>query len=147
MHSRMFVVVCIASTFMSMPCISMYLFSVWLCLESQSVMKSSGFGLYIIPTQNWHTLRRMCCILCDKVATSFLNITTRGLWLVYYIYLPSKAIMVKSFKTMQYTQCLSFDVTVSSFCTDQAFACKCDWPQNGVVWCCIPLACHSISSL
>ena len=37
----------------------------------------------------------------------------------YYAYLPSKATMVKSFKTMQYTQCLSFDVTISLFCTGQ----------------------------
>ena len=38
----------------------------------------------------------------------------------YYTYLPSKIIMVKFFKTMKYTQCLSFDVTVPSFCTGQA---------------------------
>ena len=43
----------------------------------------------------------------------------------YYTYLPRKAIMVKSFKTMQNTQCLSLDVTVSSLYTGQAFACKC----------------------
>ena len=40
----------------------------------------------------------------------------------YYTYLPSKTIMAESFKTMQYTHCLSFNVTVSSFCTCQAFA-------------------------
>ena len=32
----------------------------------------------------------------------------------YYTYLPSKAIMVKSFKTMQYIQCLPFDVYLHS---------------------------------
>ena len=49
--------------------------------------------------------------------------------IAYYSYLPSKAVIVKHFKTMQYTQCLSFSVTVSSFSTGQAFACKCDGPR------------------
>ena len=71
LHSGMFAVVCIASIFMSMPCISASLFSVWLCLDSQSVMKSSGPGLYITLTWNWCILRGMHCILYDRVATSF----------------------------------------------------------------------------
>ena len=79
MHFRMFVAVCIVSTFISMPVISVPLFSVWLGLESQSAMKISGPGLYNILTQNWHILRRICCILCDSVAVPFLNITTSGL--------------------------------------------------------------------
>ena len=59
------------------------------------------------------------------------------------MYLPSKETMVKSFKTMQYNHCLSFDVIVSLFCTGQDFAWKCDLPLNGVVW---SLG-HSIPSL
>ena len=82
MHSRMFVVFCIPSTFMSMLCISASLFSVSFCIDSQSAMKNCGPSLYIILTQNWCILRRMHCILCDRGATSFLNIATRGLWLV-----------------------------------------------------------------
>ena len=79
MHSGMFAAVCIFSTFISMPGISASLFSVWLCLESQYAMKRSGPGLYNILTQNWSILRRIHYILCDSVATSFLNIATSGL--------------------------------------------------------------------
>ena len=82
MYSGIFVDVCIASTLTSMPHISSYLFSVWLCLDSQSAMKNSGPGLYIILTLYWCIHRRMHWICCDRVATSFLNIATRSLWLV-----------------------------------------------------------------
>ena len=50
MHYVMFVDICIASTLTSMPHISSSLFSMWLCLDSQSVMESSGPSLYIILT-------------------------------------------------------------------------------------------------
>ena len=43
-------------------------------------MKRSDPGLYNILTWNWCILRRMHCIPCDSVATSFLNIATSGLW-------------------------------------------------------------------
>ena len=80
MHSMMFVAVHIVSTFISMSGISASLFSLWLHLESQYAMKRSGPGFYNILTLNWCILRRICCILCDSVATSFLNIATRVLW-------------------------------------------------------------------
>ena len=72
-------------------------------------------GFYIILTQYWCILRRMCWICCDRVATSFLNIADRAL------YLLSKTIMVKFFKTMQYTKHLSFNVVIPLLCTGQAF--------------------------
>ena len=55
----------------------------------------------------------------------------------YNTYLPGKAIMVTFFETMQYAQCLSFNVTIPLLCTGQAFTYKCDWPQDGVVSSCI----------
>ena len=58
MHSGMSLAVCIVSTSISMPYISASLFSVWLCLESKSVMKRSGTGLCNILTQNWCILRK-----------------------------------------------------------------------------------------
>ena len=79
LHSGMFIDV---STLTSMPCISSSLFSIWLCLDSQSAIKSSGPGLHIILTQYWCIYRRMCWIHCDRVAMSFLNIATRDLWSV-----------------------------------------------------------------
>ena len=142
MDLGMFVIVCIASTFMSIPCISASLFSEWLCLDSQSVMKSCGPGLYIILTWNWFILRRMHFILCDRVATSFWEYCYWGFMISYNTYLPSKPIMGKSFKTMQYTQWLSFAVTVSLFCTGQAFACKM-WLASE--WCCLVLCPFSMS--
>ena len=66
-------------TLISMTGISTSLFSILLCLESISAVKRSGPGLYNILTQKWCILRRICCILCDSVATSFLNIATSGL--------------------------------------------------------------------
>ena len=79
MHSGTFIDVCIASRLTSMACISSSLFSVWLCWDGQSVMKSSGPGMYIILTQYWCILRRMHWICCDRVTTSFLTIATKGL--------------------------------------------------------------------
>ena len=46
-HSGMFVAVCMASKFTSMPGFSAPLLSVWFCLESQSVMNRSGPGCII----------------------------------------------------------------------------------------------------
>ena len=48
MYSQMFVTVCMGSTFTFMPDISVSLFSLWLCIESQSVMNRSSPGLYYI---------------------------------------------------------------------------------------------------
>ena len=82
-HSGMFVDICIASTLMSIH--TMYfssLFSVCLYLDSQSAMKSSGPSLYIILTCFWCVLRRMHWIHCERVARSFFNIATQGLWSV-----------------------------------------------------------------
>ena len=50
-----------------------------LCGNSQSVMMISGTDLYVILNWHWCILRKMCLIYCDRVATSFLNIGTRGL--------------------------------------------------------------------
>ena len=38
----------------------------------------------------------------------------------YNTYLPSKAIMVEFFETMQYAHCLSSDVTILPLCNGQA---------------------------
>ena len=147
MYSGTFVDVYIASTLMSMPCIASFLFSIWFCLDSQSAMNICNPGLYIILTQYWCIFRRIHLILCDRVAMSFLNIATRGLQSVIYNYLPRKSIMMKCFETMQYTQCFSFNVAIPFLSTGQAFACKCDWSQNGVIWSNIFCPCFTISSL
>ena len=55
--------------------------------------------------------------------------------------------MVKFFKTMQYTQCIFLNVAIPSLCTGQAFAYKCNGPENGVVWSNIFWACCTISAL
>ena len=70
-HSGISVTVCIASTFISMPLIGLSFPSVWLCLNSQSAMKISGPGLYMIWTLYWCIFNGMCCMCCDNVATSF----------------------------------------------------------------------------
>ena len=75
-HSGISVMVCITSTCTSMPFIGLSFPSVWLCLNSQSAMKISGPGLYMIRTLYWWIFSRMHCMHCDKVATSFLNIYT-----------------------------------------------------------------------
>ena len=82
MQSGMFVVICLVSIFNCMPGISASLFSVWFCLESQSVMNRSGPGLYMILTLYWCILSRIHCILWGNVAVSFLKIATSGLWSV-----------------------------------------------------------------
>ena len=35
---------------------------------------------------------------------------------------------------MQYTQCLSLNAAIPVLCTGQALTCKCNGPENGVVW-------------
>ena len=87
MHSGMFIVVCMVLMCTCIPGISLSLFSLWFCLETQSAMKRSGPGLYIILTLYWLILRRIHYSLCDSVTTSFVNIVTSGLWSV--ISLPS----------------------------------------------------------
>ena len=42
--------------------------------------------------------------------------------------------MAESFKPMQYTKHLSFDVTVSPFHAGQAFTCECDWYMYGAIF-------------
>ena len=79
MQSGMFVIVCMASICNCMPGISASLFSLWFCLESQSVMNRSGQGLYMILTLYWCILGRIHSILHDSILTSFLNIATSGL--------------------------------------------------------------------
>ena len=73
MHSGTSADICTASTLMLMSCMASSLFSSWLCQDSQSAIKIFGPGLYSILTQYW------CILLCERVATSFLNIATRGL--------------------------------------------------------------------
>ena len=62
-----------------MSSISAYLFSLCFYLESQFAMNISGPGLYMILTLYVCILSRIHCNLCDGVATSFLNTSTRSL--------------------------------------------------------------------
>ena len=62
MHSGISVAVCMASTQTSMPFMGLSLPSVWLCLSSQSAMKTSGPGLYIIWALYWWIL--IVCAVC-----------------------------------------------------------------------------------
>ena len=61
MHSGMFIVVYMELMFTCIPGLSLSLFSLWFCLESQSAMKRSGPGLYIILPLYWCILRRIHC--------------------------------------------------------------------------------------
>ena len=70
-HSGMSVMVCIQFTHTSMPFIGLSFPSVLLCLDSQSAIKISGPGLYMIWTLCWWIFNSMCCMHCDNVATSF----------------------------------------------------------------------------
>ena len=126
MHSDISVATCTTSTLMSNPLITLFLFSWWLCWDSQCAIQISGPGLYIVLILYWWILRMMHLILWDSVATSFLNMATRGLWSVYYSYISGKAIIMKLFKTMKYSQCLPFYVAVPALCTGEAFAGKCN---------------------
>ena len=83
MYSWMFIVVCIVFIFMSMLCISSSLFSVWLCsIQPICNEKLWPWLVYYPNPSTGCILRRMHCILCDRVATSFLNTATRCLWSV-----------------------------------------------------------------
>ena len=58
--------------------------SLWFCLKSQSAMKRSGPGLYIILILYWCILRRIPCSLCYSVVISFfviLPLVACDLWL------------------------------------------------------------------
>ena len=79
-HSGMSVVLCMASTLMSMSWISSSLPSLWLCCESQSAINISGPGLYRIWTLYWWIFNRICCMHYDSIAVSLLNMATNGLW-------------------------------------------------------------------
>ena len=103
MHSRTFITTCTASSLRSMSHIAASLFSLWFCLDSQFAIKISSPSLYSILTMYWCILRRMCWICCDRVATSFFKYCYQGFMFGYYIYLPSKTIMVKVLKAMNYT--------------------------------------------
>ena len=121
MHSGMLVAVCIVFILNSMPGISASLFSSWFSQDSQSAMNKSGPGLYTILTLYWCILRRICCSLCDNVATSFLNIATSGFVFCNYTHLSHEAVMVE----------LS-DYTASCGClewTDHLQTSKIWWPS------------------
>ena len=79
-HSGISVADCLMSTCISMPLIGLSFPSVWLCLDSQSAIKISGPGLYMIWTLYWWIFNSMHCMCYDNVATSFLNIDASGLW-------------------------------------------------------------------
>ena len=81
-HCCMLVVDCIALTPNYIPGISSYLFFLWFCLDSQFTMNRSGPGLYMILTQYWSILNRICLSIYDNVAMSFLSMETTGLWSV-----------------------------------------------------------------
>ena len=80
MHSGTSVTTCTSSTLMSKPLMTSSLSSLWLCLDSQSAIKISGPGFYTILIMYWWILRMMHWVLWDRVASSFLNMVTRGLW-------------------------------------------------------------------
>ena len=82
MHSGMFVVVFTVLVFTCVTVISSSLFSLWFCPDSQSALKRSGPGLYIILALYWCILRRVHCSLCNNIATPFMNIATHDLWSV-----------------------------------------------------------------
>ena len=64
----------------------------------------------------------------------FFEYSHKGFMICYYIYIPSKTIMMKFFKTMQYTQWFSFNIALPTLCTGQAFTLECYGSENGIVW-------------
>ena len=78
-HSGTLVVNCMALMFICMPLISLYLFSSWFWLDSQSAMNKSGPRLFMILTLYWCILNRIHWSLCDNVARSFLNMAKNDL--------------------------------------------------------------------
>ena len=100
MHSGMFAAVCMVSTFTFMPGICASLFSLWLCLESQSVMNRLRSGLYnimtlIYPENSLFSLWQCCNIFSEYCYKWFM--------ICYYTYLPGKAVVAESLETMKYT--------------------------------------------
>ena len=57
-------------TFMLRPHISLSMFSLWLCNDNQSLINSSGPGLYSMCTMYWCMCIIMHCRHCGNVATS-----------------------------------------------------------------------------
>ena len=57
---------------------SLALFVLWLDLDSQFVMNSAASGLYSILMLYWFIVNTILWSICDKLATSFLNITTNS---------------------------------------------------------------------
>ena len=147
MHPGTFIDVCIASILMSMPHTASSLFSLWFGWNSQSDKMLSGPSLHSILTLYWCILRRMGWILLWQGQYNFLKYCYQGFMIHYYTNLPSKTIMVKHFETMQYPQHLSFNVAIPMLYTGQACTCKCNGPENGVVWSNIFWACSTISGL
>ena len=68
MHSSLLVATCMKLTFICIPHISVPLFFLWLCMESQSTINRSCSGLYITLTLYWFILSRIHSSLCDSIA-------------------------------------------------------------------------------
>ena len=66
-HTGRSTAVSIALMFMLRPLTSSTLFSLQLCHDSQSIMNSSGPGLYSIHTLYWYMCRIMCYSHCYNV--------------------------------------------------------------------------------
>ena len=78
----MFIAVSTVLMFPCIPAISSSFSSLCFCLDAQSAVKRSRPGLYIILTLHWCIMRSIHCSPYSSVATSFLNITSSGLWCV-----------------------------------------------------------------
>ena len=85
MYSSTSVKTCTTSTLMSKPLNALPFFSWWVCWDNQSAITVSGSGLYIILILYWWILMMMWWILWDSIATSFLNMATKGLWSVIMV--------------------------------------------------------------
>ena len=112
---------CMASTHTSMSFIGLSLPSMWLCPDSQSAIKISGPGLYIIQTLYWWIFSSMHCICCNNVAISFLNIDTSSLWSVMMSTSLPKHVMMEfskpcSIPSASHLMLLYLTLHLSNFC-------------------------------
>ena len=82
MQSSMSVHDIVALMVTQMPGILSSHFGFWLCLDSQPVMNRCCSVLYGILMWYWCILNSIAWCMCDRLAISFLNITTSGLWSV-----------------------------------------------------------------
>ena len=99
----------------------------WLCLVSQSVMNSCGFGLYSILMLYWCICSNILWNICGRLAISFFNSATSSLWSVITFTSCSKQWWWWNYSrqcSMPSTSpcCYSVSLNLSAFCFQSLLA-------------------------